>query len=85
MGRSKGDRARLFSVVSRDRTRGHGHKLKYSKCHLNVRPNFFTVGMVEHWRRLPREVVESPSLEVLKNLTGHSSGQPAEALSRGLD
>jgi len=63
---SKGDRARLFSVVSCDRTRGHGHRLKYSKCHLNIRQSFFTVSMVKHWNRCPREVVESPSLEVLK-------------------
>ena len=26
----------------------------------------FTVQVTEHWKRLPREVVESPSLEILK-------------------
>jgi len=51
-------------VVPSNRTRSNGHKLKHRKFHLNMRKNFFPLSVTEPWNRLPREVVESPSLEI---------------------
>ncbi|KFV83704.1 hypothetical protein N308_06041, partial [Struthio camelus australis] len=44
----------------------NGHKRNHRKFHLNLRTNFLTVRVTEHWRRLPREAVESPLLEIFK-------------------
>lgn len=77
-----------MSVVPSFRTAGNEHKWKgwkFEKLEISFKhkgkksnPNISTMNVITHWDRLPREVLESPSLKILKQ-GGHGPNQPCAA------
>lgn len=67
--------------------KGNVHQVKHRKFHLNIKKKYIYIyvlvffemwgWMVTHWHRLSREAMESLSLQITQNLTGHSPEQPA--------
>ena len=45
---------------------GNGFKLKEGRFRLDIRKKYFTIRLMRHRSRLPREVVDTPSLQTLK-------------------
>ncbi|PKU28103.1 hypothetical protein llap_21592 [Limosa lapponica baueri] len=65
------DRLRELGLFSLEKRRLRGDLIaafQYLKgaYRLDIRKKFFTVRVVRHWNRFPREVVDAPSLEIFK-------------------
>ncbi|KAK4828629.1 hypothetical protein QYF61_000277 [Mycteria americana] len=59
--RLRGDLIALYNCL-----KGGRRELHQGRFILDIRKFYFTERVIKHWNRLPREVVESPSLEVFK-------------------
>ena len=66
-GVNEDEGARSSSAVTSDQTRGNGHKLKHGRFCLNIMKHLFPVRVIKQWDRLPREVVDSPTLEMFQS------------------
>jgi len=57
-----------FTRASSDKTKGNGFKRKEGRFRLDRRKKLFTMRVLRHWNRLPREAeaVDAPCLAVLK-------------------
>ena len=56
----------FFIRACSNRRRGNGFKQEESRFRLGIRKKAFTVRVVRHWDRLPRETADAPSLEAFK-------------------
>jgi len=65
-GSYRKDGENIFSRACYDKTRSNGFKLKEGRFRLDIRKKFFTMKVVKQWHRLPRELVDAPSLETFK-------------------
>ena len=75
----------LWATLCTERwTKGNGLNLHQGRFRLDIRKNLFSEGVLRHLSRLPWEVGESPSLEVVKNrgdvalrdvVSGHGGGE----------
>ena len=66
--------------------KGNGFTLKGGRFKQDIRKMFLTIRAVRHWHRLPREVVDAPSLETFRvRHPDLAVGVPVHCRGVGLD
>jgi len=65
-GAYRKDGENIFSKACCDRARINSFKLREGRFRLDMEKKFFTMRVVRHWHRFPREVGDAPSLEAFK-------------------
>lgn len=55
-----------MSRVCSGRTRRNGFKLREGRFRLYIRKKLFTIRVMRHWNRLPRGVLDAPSLDTFR-------------------
>ena len=65
-GAYKQEGSQLFGRVDNGRPSGIGLKWKEGRFRLAIREKFFTERVLRCWDRLPRELVDAPSLGVFR-------------------
>ena len=67
-GKEKISSSKFFTPYeSNYNTSGHCHKLTVTRCHLDLRMNFFSQRVVHHWNELPDSVVNTSTVNTFKN------------------
>ena len=65
-GGYKEDGDSLFTRSHLEKMGGNGYKFLLGRLLLDTRGEFFTIRTISHWNNLPREVVDSPTLDTFK-------------------
>lgn len=66
-GQEKGYLKDMFEFKrTRYATRGHQHQIKLGHSRTRLRQSFFTNRVVQHWNKLPEDIVSSESLNIFK-------------------
>ena len=61
------DSRQFFKLSDVGITRNNGLKLQVKRFRTNIAKNFFTYKVINHWNRLPQEVVDAQSINTFKN------------------
>ena len=61
------DSRQFFKLSDIGITRNNGLKLQVKRFRTNIAKNFFTYKVINHWNRLPQEVVDAQSINTFKN------------------